>query len=360
MSIRIIGRGVRLAVSDDVRCAAAIGVGSPVIAVAPLVLQELDDEELDQVLVHEWAHIQRRDDIARLFQLFIDILAGFNPAIWWIGRRLDLEREVACDDHVIGITGARTAYAKSLMKLAAVPGRPFDFALASAALPASKLTTRILRLLDGGRNVSTRRSLLALSLAAPGLLVLAFAIASMKPVTLATTAQASSRASASLLPLVWTMKESIATAGNVGRVSDSLPESDTLRHPPPQRSTERVFVEPPSSGSTSEPVARIAPQPMPTILPGSRQTDHQVDRSAQLAALPVAVDMMRLPPVFLAEDSAPPMPSMTRAPSAADTPGSPWIAAANAGSALGRTSQRAATETAGFFARLSRNVAGSF
>ena len=62
LSLRSRGRQARLALSDDVRAAAVLGLTSPSIAVAPSALDALSDQELDQIVVHEWAHVQRRDD----------------------------------------------------------------------------------------------------------------------------------------------------------------------------------------------------------------------------------------------------------------------------------------------------------
>src|SRR5262245_49519212 len=72
------GRRARLVLSNDVSGASVLGLTSPAIAVSPPVLHELSDEELDSILVHEWAHVQRRDDWARLAQLMVRALAGFH------------------------------------------------------------------------------------------------------------------------------------------------------------------------------------------------------------------------------------------------------------------------------------------
>ena len=361
MSIRATGRSVRLLVSDEVRCAAAIGLRSPVIAVAPLVLRELDDEELDRILVHEWAHIQRRDDIARLFQLLVNVLVGFNPAVWWIGRRLELEREVACDDLVIEITGGRTAYAKSLMKLAAVPGRPLDLTLVSSALSAPKLSIRILRLLDGRRNVSTRRSTTALALAAPGLVVLALTLASVKPVTLAATkSQLVPASTESFLPPSSTsVKEGVAPADSTANVFRSVTDSDTLQRRAQQSSPKREPVASASSEPVSEAPERGSAQPMPTTPRAPDRSNLNVDQVAPLTGRPVAIDVTLSAPVPFALHSGSP-PSKNSIQGTTEVTVSPWSAAANAGTALGRTSQQAATRTAGFFTRLGKNLGGSF
>ncbi len=361
MSIRATGRRVQLMVSDEVRCAAAIGPCAPVIAVAPVVLRELDDEELDRILVHEWAHIQRRDDIARVFQLLVNMLVGFVPAVWWIGRRLELEREVACDDLVIEITGSRTLYAKSLMKLIEVPGRPRDLSLVSAALSAPTLTTRILRLLDRRRNASTRRSSMTLALASSGLLVLALTLASMKPVTLdATGSRPGPGSDEGFVSLSSTnMKGLIQPVDSTRDALPGLSDPNPLQQAERQRSEKREGVRSNSSEPVSKATASVSGQPMSTMPRPVEEPNLNVDQAAPLAGRPVAIDMTPSPPELLAPHFVSP-PSKNRAPGTTEATVSPWSAAANAGTALGRTSEQAATRTAGFFTRLGKNIGSSF
>ena len=124
LAVRARGRAARLVISDDVRAAAVLGLGSPMIAVAPGALAALSAEELDHIVVHEWAHVQRRDDIAQLAQRIVVALTGLHPAVWWIDRQLRLERETACDDWAVNTKGSPQRLALCLTKLASLPRRP--------------------------------------------------------------------------------------------------------------------------------------------------------------------------------------------------------------------------------------------
>ena len=95
-----------------------MGCGSPVIAIAPALVQHLTADELDRVVIHEWAHVQRRDDLANVAQLVARVLAGWHPAVWWLDRRLQAERETACDEMAVALTGSSKVYAACLVKLA--------------------------------------------------------------------------------------------------------------------------------------------------------------------------------------------------------------------------------------------------
>src|SRR6185436_10624583 len=78
-------------------------------------------------------------------------------AVWLIARALNLEREVACDDWVIGRTGSPKNYARCLSRVAQRPRAPAAPAFAQALFGVRRhLLTRVDRLLDGRRN--TRRA----------------------------------------------------------------------------------------------------------------------------------------------------------------------------------------------------------
>src|SRR5262249_18586507 len=81
-------------------------------------------------------------------------LLFFHPAIWWIGRKLSLEREIACDDHVVRKSGRPRAYALLLANLAGrIHGRSAVLA-PGASVHKSQLQQRIDMLLNNRRNNS--------------------------------------------------------------------------------------------------------------------------------------------------------------------------------------------------------------
>ena len=152
-----VGQGARLApllVSDRVRAAAVLGCGAPIIAVAPDLVEQLSDDDLDRVVIHEWAHVQRRDDVASLIQLAIRIVAGWHPAVWWLDRRLRVEREIACDEMAVAMTGSARGYAACLVRLADLPSVPHKMLAASGMLSSPALAARVLRVLSPKHELS--------------------------------------------------------------------------------------------------------------------------------------------------------------------------------------------------------------
>ncbi len=72
---------------------------------------------MEQVLAHELAHLRRYDDWLIGVQKLIQSIFVFHPLVHLIARRIDLDREMACDDQVISCYQPR-AYAACLTKIA--------------------------------------------------------------------------------------------------------------------------------------------------------------------------------------------------------------------------------------------------
>jgi len=113
-----VNRDVSLKVSELHRTPLVLGFFHPVILIPADLAADSELAEAKHVLAHELAHVRRYDDWANLFQHFVQAVLFFHPSVWWINRKLSLEREIACDDHVLlHSTGPRT-YALVLASVA--------------------------------------------------------------------------------------------------------------------------------------------------------------------------------------------------------------------------------------------------
>jgi beta-lactamase regulating signal transducer with metallopeptidase domain len=149
-------RAVELCTSDRVHVPTAIGLMNPAIILPRWVLQELSAEELNQILLHELAHLRRWDDWTNLVQKIVRALFFFHPAVWWIERKVSLEREMACDDAVIAETAKPRAYAECLAHLAEKTLIQRSLAMAQAALGKIRQTSlRVAQILDVNRPKSS-------------------------------------------------------------------------------------------------------------------------------------------------------------------------------------------------------------
>jgi beta-lactamase regulating signal transducer with metallopeptidase domain len=153
------GRAATIALSADIDVPIAVGFGTPAILL-PIRVAEIETiADLDQIVMHEHAHLNRYDDVTNFVQCIVERLFWFNPVIAFAGRRISLEREIACDDAVVAQTGRAHRYATCLWKLvesAHLPARPV---MAPGALLTTKqITRRIEQLLDSKRNALPRLS----------------------------------------------------------------------------------------------------------------------------------------------------------------------------------------------------------
>jgi beta-lactamase regulating signal transducer with metallopeptidase domain len=152
-------RSATLCTSDLVRVPTAIGLTKPVIAIPAWVMNELSADELNQILLHELAHLRRWDDWTNLAQKVVEALFFFHPAVWWIEKKVSLEREMACDDAVIAETASPRAYAECLTHLAERTLIQRSMALAQAALGRIRQTSlRVAQILDAKRDPGAGRT----------------------------------------------------------------------------------------------------------------------------------------------------------------------------------------------------------
>ncbi|MCP3979412.1 MAG: transglycosylase SLT domain-containing protein [bacterium] len=101
------------------------------VALLPLsALTGLPPGQLESLILHELAHIKRRDHWVQRGQLVLETLFFYHPAVWWISRAVNHEREYCCDAAVVAITDDRLGYARALTSLASLDTRIPQQALA--------------------------------------------------------------------------------------------------------------------------------------------------------------------------------------------------------------------------------------
>jgi beta-lactamase regulating signal transducer with metallopeptidase domain len=113
-----ISRAPQLLVSDEVISPLAAGFLHPVVILPEILLKEITEPDLEYVLLHELAHVARRDDWTNLMGRLASAVLVFHPVAAWVLRRIQREREIACDDWVVAATGSAVPYAVTLGRLA--------------------------------------------------------------------------------------------------------------------------------------------------------------------------------------------------------------------------------------------------
>ncbi|OZC02122.1 M56 family metallopeptidase [Rubricoccus marinus] len=152
-----VDHSVRLLRSDALDVPVAWGLGTPAV-VLPADADAWDDDRREAVLLHELAHIRRRDARTQLLAQAAVALHWFDPLAWWAYRRFLVEREHACDDAVLRGGAKPSAYAGHLVDIARGIRRE-RVALAGLSPMARKscLEGRVLSILGERRRESLTR-----------------------------------------------------------------------------------------------------------------------------------------------------------------------------------------------------------
>jgi beta-lactamase regulating signal transducer with metallopeptidase domain len=347
--VSVTGRPTRVILSSEVRAAAVLGCGSPTIALAPTLIDQLNVTDLDRVLVHEWAHVQRRDDLAQLVQRIVHIVIGWHPAAWWLERQIDFEREAACDEVAVSVTGSAKGYATCLATLAARPESTLRSVAALAAASPCRLRARIVRILAAPRGAA--RPWRAITVAAGGgLLVCTLVVANVQLVASEVTSAVASTAEYATHP------EPVVTHLPVASRSTERTELGqtplAARHGGPRGSQRAATQQDSPRVDKTETLGEPLTSPAAS---SPLQSAVQVDSSGSLSATTATSEH----PVQAAAGTPTPTQNSIEPRVAEKTP-APWTRAADAGVGIGRASQTAGTATAGFFKRFGKKVAGAF
>ena len=140
-------RPVRFLESARVRVPTVIGWLKPVILLPLGSLISTPQDHMEAVIAHELAHIVRHDYLVNWFQLLIETVLFYHPAVWWISSVIRREREHCCDDLAVAIHGERAQYVKALLSFEEYRHGE----LATLAANGGDLVSRVRRLLEPPR-----------------------------------------------------------------------------------------------------------------------------------------------------------------------------------------------------------------
>lgn len=159
-----VSQAVRLVEAAWAPTPAVVGALRPVVLLPAAALTGLTTGQVEALLAHELAHVRRHDYLVNLFQVVVETVLFYHPAVWWISASIREERENCCDDLAAQACGDRAAYVRALAAMEAL--RPLPAHLAVAASGGS-LIRRVRRLLGAPpTGPSGRRSLAAALVAA--------------------------------------------------------------------------------------------------------------------------------------------------------------------------------------------------
>lgn len=139
---------VKISLSSVVKCPLTIGFFKPVILVPLAAVNNLTNEQMEAVILHEMAHIKRDDYLLNLIQLCIEKIFFFNIFSKLISDIIERERENACDDFVLQFKYNAFHYVEALLKLGKLQTMS-SLAMAVSGKKENTLLLRVKRLIHG-------------------------------------------------------------------------------------------------------------------------------------------------------------------------------------------------------------------
>lgn len=103
---------------EQISIPVVVGIVKPMILLPMAIVSGLTPSQLQALLLHEMAHIRRFDPIVNLCQRMIEAVLFFHPIVWFVSRRISVEREHAADDIVLAAGWDRPIYADALVRVA--------------------------------------------------------------------------------------------------------------------------------------------------------------------------------------------------------------------------------------------------
>jgi HEAT repeat protein/beta-lactamase regulating signal transducer with metallopeptidase domain len=155
MWVAEVERPVRLLRSDLATMPMTWGTRHPVVLL-PAAADGWSAERRRVVLLHELAHVARRDCLLQTLAALACAIYWVHPGVWYAARRMRAERELACDDRVLAAGTRARSYAAHLLEVARAfrPAGGASPVAVSMARP-SQLEGRMLAVLDAVRSRRT-------------------------------------------------------------------------------------------------------------------------------------------------------------------------------------------------------------
>ena len=150
--------------SNKITGPAVYGIRKPRI----ILPEGMAEEELKYVLLHENAHLSRRDNLFRCIALITACIHWFNPFIWLFLKRFFEDMELSCDARVLKTLSEseKKRYALSLLSIAGENG------LLHSSFGGAKIRIRVENILSYKKLTLLASIAFALLISAIGLVLL--------------------------------------------------------------------------------------------------------------------------------------------------------------------------------------------
>lgn len=133
----------------------AVGTLRSSVVLPSRISNWIDSEQMRSVLIHEVAHIKRRDPLVAHCQNLAQVIFWAHPLVWIINRHMTRCREAVCDNYVLKWSDGRS-YSRTLLRVAeASMQKSLGLLQVGLLTTRAKLEQRISGILQEQRNMMT-------------------------------------------------------------------------------------------------------------------------------------------------------------------------------------------------------------
>lgn len=225
------------------------------------------EQWLEAVLLHELAHVRRRDGVTQLLVEFVCAVYWFNPLVWVAARAVRAEAERAADDLVINSGVRPSTYAAGLLELAASGAGhrqpPFGYVL--SILGGSPIESRISAIIEPNQHRRGANSIEGSTALAAGLLTLLLFVP-YRSIGLASGKRGAAAAA---------VRQDVSRGGSISERADSQ-DKDIQTQPARPASVAREVAQPPADISMRASPQRSSARTRET----GRESDNMIEGAA--------------------------------------------------------------------------------
>lgn len=109
---------IKIGLSNQIDAPITFGWLNPIVLLPIAICNQLTTKEIETILIHEIAHILRKDYIINIIISLNQTILFFNPFSILLNKEMSLQREIACDLVVIKNNPQKVEYMKALLKIA--------------------------------------------------------------------------------------------------------------------------------------------------------------------------------------------------------------------------------------------------
>jgi len=109
---------IKIGLSNQIDAPITFGWLNPIVILPIAICNQLTTKEIETILMHEIAHILRKDYIINIIISLNQTILFFNPFSILLNKEMSLQREIACDLMVIKNNPEKVEYMNALLKIA--------------------------------------------------------------------------------------------------------------------------------------------------------------------------------------------------------------------------------------------------